>query len=253
MMTGPDTQVQILVHPSADAVAEAIAARLIARVGELQDHRGAVPQICLTGGRIATKAYQHLTDDGPRSQVDWGLVGFWWGDERWVRADSEDRNDGPVLEIWRDALPLNPDRVHPMPSTMSGISLDDAAARYAGELGETCFDICLLGVGPDGHVNSIFPEHPSAHAEGRVIAVRSSPKPPPDRISLTLEVVNQSREVWFCVSGADKADAVAMALLGAGDVQVPAGGARGTERSIWLLDPEAASRLPKDLIQRGVI
>ena len=180
-------------------------------------------------------------------------MGFWWGDERWVAADSEDRNDAPVLEIWRDALPLSDDRIHPMPATDSGISLDDAAARYDDELAGTAFDICLLGVGPDGHINSIFPEHPSAHAEGRVIAVRSSPKPPSERISLTLEVVNRSREVWFCVSGEDKADAVAMALLGAGDVQVPAGGAHGTDRSLWLLDRAAASKLPKDLVQRGVI
>ncbi len=140
-----------------------------------------------------------------------------------------------------------------MPAIDSGISLDDAAARYDDELGETQFDICLLGVGPDGHIASMFPEHPSSHAEGRVIGVRNSPKPPPDRISLTFEVINESRQVWFCVTGDDKADAVAMALLGAGDVQVPAAGAHGTERSLWLLDQDAASKLPKDLGQRGVI
>ena len=84
------------------------------------------------------------------------------------------------------------------------------------------FDICLLGMGPDGHVASIFPEHPSSYAEGEVIAVRASPKPPPERISLTLPVINRSHEVWFVVSGSDKAAAAKMALLGAGPVQVPA-------------------------------
>jgi 6-phosphogluconolactonase len=103
---------------------------------------------------------------------------------------------------------------------------------------------------PDGHVASIFPEHPSAYAEGDVIPVRSSPKPPPERISLTLPVINRSREVWFVVSGSDKAAAAKMALLGAGPVQVPAAGVSGTERTLWLLDREAAAQLPPDLAAR---
>ncbi len=210
-------------------------------------------RLALTGGTIATKTYQQLATDGADSAADWSRVGLWWGDERFVAADSDDRNDKGTLELLRGPLQLDPDRVHPMPATDAGIGLDDAAARYGDELGDTVFDVFLLGVGPDGHVNSIFPEHPSSHEAGRVIPVRSSPKPPPERISLTLEVVNASREVWFLVSGEEKADAVAMALSGAGQIQLPAGAANGTERSIWLLDEAAASKLPKDLRQRGVI
>ena len=129
-----------------------------------------------------------------------------------------------------------------------------AADGYARELGSTAFDICLLGMGPDGHVASIFPEHPSSYASGDVIAVRSSPKPPPERISLTLPVINRSHEVWFVVSGADKAAAAKMALLGAGPVQVPAGGVSGRDRTLWLLDRAAAAELPRDLFRtRGVL
>jgi 6-phosphogluconolactonase len=115
------------------------------------------------------------------------------------------------------------------------------------------FDICLLGMGPDGHVASLFPEHPSSYAEGEVIAVRASPKPPPERLSLTLPVINRSREVWFLVSGSDKAAAAKMALMGAGPVQVPAAGVAGAERTLWLMDSDAASELPRDLHQRGLI
>ena len=148
---------------------------------------------------------------------------LWWGDERFVPADDSDRNDKQALDLLEAPLRLNAGRIHRMPVRDRGMDLDQAAEAYAVELGGTVLDICLLGLGPEGHVASLFPEHPSSYADGDVIAVRSSPKPPPERISLTLPVINRSREVWFLVSGADKAAAAKMALLGAGPVQVPGG------------------------------
>jgi 6-phosphogluconolactonase len=250
-MTMSDTPApEILLHASADEVAEALATRLTARLAELQ-RDGHVPQVCLTGGRIATKAYGRLAAEGGSSAVDWSRVDLWWGDERFVPADDDDRNDKPTLELLREPLGLPAARLHTMPAAGGDVDLDTAAERYEHELGGTTFDICLLGLGPDGHVASLFPEHPSSHAEGRVIAVRNSPKPPPDRLSLTLAVINASAEVWFLVSGEDKADAAALALQGAGPVQVPGAGAHGRERTLWLLDRAAASSLPPDLAQRG--
>ncbi|GAA1433857.1 6-phosphogluconolactonase [Microlunatus lacustris] len=249
-MTPPDVPApEILLHPDADAVAEALAARLLARLAELQA-AARVPQLCLTGGRIATKAYRRLAQEGRSSAVDWSRVELWWGDERFVAGDDDERNAGPVLDLLRP-LGLAAERVHEMPAAGAGLELDAAAEAYSRELGSTVFDVCLLGLGPDGHVASLFPEHPSSHADGRVIAVRDSPKPPPDRISVTLEVVNASAEVWFLVSGEDKADAAALALQGAGAVQVPGAGAHGRHRTLWLIDQAAASKLPPDLAQHG--
>jgi 6-phosphogluconolactonase len=243
---------EILLHTGANEVAEALAARLMARLTEIQrDFR--IPQVALTGGHIATRAYQRLADEGPNSAVDWSRVEFWWGDERFVPADDGDRNAKQALDLLAAPLALNPDRVHEMPASDGGLDLDKAAEAYAKELDDVVFDICLLGMGPDGHVASIFPEHPSSYEEGTVIAVRASPKPPPERISLTLPVINKSHEVWFVVSGTDKAAAAKMALLGAGPVQVPAAGVSGVERTLWLLDKDAASELPTDLQQRGRI
>lgn len=251
-MAGSHGDRQILLHAGADDVAEALAARLLARLTELQrDFR--TPQVALTGGRIATKAYQRLAAEGARSAVDWTRVDLWWGDERFVPADDADRNDKQALDLLAGPLHLPTERIHPMPASGSGADLDQAAEDYDRQLGSTVFDICLLGMGPDGHVASIFPEHPSSYAEGNVIAVRSAPKPPPERISLTLEVINRSREVWFVVSGADKAAAATMALLGTGPVQVPAAGVAGVERTLWLMDREAAAQLPADLVQRGLL
>src|SRR5215211_4340656 len=221
------TRPEILLHAGADEVADAMAARLMARLTEIQrDFR--VPQLALTGGRIATRAYQKLANDGPNSAVDWSRIELWWGDERFVPADHADRNAKQALDLLAGSLALNPDRTHEMPASDGGLDLDQAAEAYARELGEVSFDICLLGMGPDGDV----------------IAVRSSPKPPPERISLTLPVINRSQEVWFVVSGADKAAAAKMALLGAGAVQVPAAGVSGVERTLWLMDRESAGQLP---------
>jgi 6-phosphogluconolactonase len=243
---------EVLVHSGADEVAEALATRLLARLTEIQrDFR--IPQLALTGGRIATRAYQRLADEGANSAVDWSRVELWWGDERWVPADDGDRNAKQALDLLAAPLRLDPDRTHPMPASDGIADLDQAAEVYRSTLGTTVFDICLLGMGPDGHVASIFPEHPSSYAEGEVIAVRSSPKPPPERISLTLPVINRSREVWFVVSGSDKAAAAKMALLGAGPVQVPAAGVSGVERTLWLMDHEAAAQLPPEVGRRGVI
>jgi 6-phosphogluconolactonase len=243
---------EILLHAGPDEVADALAARLMARLTEIQrDFR--IPQVALTGGRIATQAYQKLASEGPNSAVDWSRVELWWGDERFVPADDAERNAKQALDLFAAPLALNPDRVHEMPASGGGLELDRAAEAYARELDDVVFDICLLGMGPDGHVASLFPEHPSSYAEGTVIPVRASPKPPPERISLTLPVINRSHEVWFVVSGADKAAAAKMALLGAGPMQVPAAGVSGAERTLWLMDRDAAAELPTDLQQRGRI
>ncbi len=240
---------EILLYAGAEEVAETLAARLMARLSEIQrDFR--TPQVCLTGGRIATKAYQHLAGEGVNSAVDWSRVDLWWGDERFVPAEDGDRNAKQALDLLAGPLHLDPARIHQMAASDSGVELDRAAEDYERELGDTVFDICLLGLGPDGHVASLFPEHPSSYAEGDVIPVRASPKPPPERISLTLPVINRSREVWFLVSGADKAAAAKMALLGAGPVQVPAAGVAGVSRTLWLMDRDAAAQLPPSLPQR---
>ncbi len=133
-----------------------------------------------------------------------------------------------------------------------------AAERYADELaaaassgdraGVPALDVLLLGMGPDGHTASLFPEQPALHeSERTVVAVRGAPKPPPRRLTLTFPAIAAAQEVWMVVAGADKASAAAMALSEAGPVQVPAAGARGVHATRWLLDRKAASRLPPGL------
>ena len=153
-------------------------------------------------------------------------------------------------------MPVDAERVHPMPASdgPDGADPEAAAERYAAELAAAArpedhasvpsFDVLLLGVGPEGHTASIFPSSPAAYDDRAVVAVRGAPKPPPTRLSLTFDSIGCAREVWLLVSGDSKAPAVELALGGAGRVQVPAAGARGRARTLWLLDQPAASKLP---------
>ncbi len=109
----------------------------------------------------------------------------------------------------------------------------------------------MLGMGAEGHVASVFPDSPAVYEQERtVVAVRNCPKPPPTRISLTLPAIRQATQVWLCVSGDAKAAAVQLALGGAGEVSVPAAGALGQRRTLWLLDRAAAGSLPRELLPR---
>ena len=136
---------EILLHAGPDEVAEALAARLMARLAEIQrDFR--TPQIALTGGRIATRAYQRLGDEGPNSAVDWSRVELWWGDERFVPADDPDRNAKRALDSSKPLM-LNADRVHEMPASDGGLDLDQAAEAYARELDDVIFESACSGWG----------------------------------------------------------------------------------------------------------
>ncbi|ETZ97053.1 6-phosphogluconolactonase [Mycobacterium kansasii 824] len=153
-----------------------------------------------------------------------------------------------------DHVDIPPGQVHPMAASDGefGTDLDAAALAYEqvlaanAALGERApnFDVHLLGMGPEGHVNSLFPHTAAVRETTRlVVPVEDSPKPPPQRITLTLPAIQRSREVWLIVSGRAKAEAVAAAIGGADPVAVPAAGAVGRESTLWLLDEEAAAKL----------
>ena len=119
------------------------------------------------------------------------------------------------------------------------------SATTMREQGAGFFEILMLGVGPDGHVASLFPGHPALDVTDEIaVAVHDSPKPPPDRVSLTFEAMDRAKAVWFLVSGESKAEAVAAAHAPGDRREIPARGVSGTDETLWLLDREAASRLP---------
>jgi 6-phosphogluconolactonase len=248
----------VLVHRSPDELAQAVCARLITLLVDVQAS-GRVPRWVFTGGGIADRTHRAVAESPARGAVDWSRVEAWWGDERFLPSGDPDRNETQARAALLDRVDVDPGRIHPMPAAdEAGGDPDRAAQRYADELRSAAapedhsdvptFDVLMLGVGPDGHVASLFPEQPALYEdELTVTAVRGSPKPPPTRLTLTMPVLRRAREVWFVVAGDDKAKAVRLALSGAGVVQVPAAGPSGLQRTIWFLDRAAAGELPAGL------
>ncbi len=237
---------RIEVHPDAPTLATAVAGELLGRLADAQS-RGQVPQIGLTGGSIAEAVHLEIARHSPAFDVDWSRVVVWWGDERFVAPDDPERNAGQARAAFLEAVGADPANVHEMPSTATAADVDEAAAAYAAQVrehGAGAFEVLMLGVGPDGHVASLFPGHPALDTRDAItVGVRDSPKPPSERVSLTFEALNHARSVWFLVSGDAKADAVARALAGADVHDVPAVGVSGEDETIWFLDRPAASRL----------
>ena len=248
----------VIVHRDAGLLAKAVAARLVTRLVDAQA-ASRHASLVITGGGIVIAALAELNSSPARDAVEWSRLDVWWGDERFLPSGDPERNETQARSALLDHVALDPARVRPMPAAdgPDGADPDAAAARYAAQLKAAArpedhgpvpsFDVALLGVGPDAHVASLFPEQPALYDQRPVAAVHGSPKPPPTRITLTLPSIQAAKEVWVVAAGAEKARAAHLALSGAGVVQVPAAGAIGRQRTLWLLDREAAGRLPASL------
>lgn len=245
---------EVIVAPTADQLASDVAERALITLAAAQADHGTA-SLAVTGGSILEKVFGALRDAPNRSVVDWSKVTVWWGDERFVPSGSPDRNDAAALASGLGALGFAPENIHPMPASdgvfggdvEAGVTAYAEALREAAQDGDEAprFDIVLLGIGPDGHCASLFPEQPGVHETGTAtIAVYDSPKPPPTRTSFTFDTLNGANEIWVIASGSGKADAVALALGGADRIMVPSAGARGRLRTLWLIDQDAAAKLP---------
>lgn len=239
------------IHRSPDtaALARAAAERFVAVVVDAQKTRGSA-SVVLTGGGTGVATLKAVKDLG--GDIDWSAVDVFFGDERFLPEGDSERNYVQAKDALLDHVGVDEARVHVMAPSDSplGDDVDAAAVAYLqavaafGGTDGPVFDVHLLGMGPDSHINSLFPHSDAVREDSSlVLAVTDSPKPPPVRITLTLPAVNRSRHVWFLVSGEGKADAVAACVGGANPIEHPAAGAHGTESTVWFLDEGSASRL----------
>jgi len=195
--------------------------------------------LVLTGGSTPATAYELAAARAP----DWSRVELWWGDERCVPPDDERSNYGMARRTLLDHVSAQPVAVHRM---RGELGRDAGAEEYDRELGELArFDLVLLGLGPDGHIASLYPEQPTLdETERRVLGAEAKLEPYVDRITLTLPMLRAARAVLFLVAGEDKADAVARAFAGEPSRATPGSLVRAISGSTTaVLDHAAASRL----------
>lgn len=270
---------RVVVHPNQDVLAAAAAARVLTTLLDLQSQKSPVHWV-LTGGTVGIGTLAEIRKSPVVTAVDWTGVHIWWGDERFVPAGDGERNETQARDALLDFLiaecGLPEDNIHPMPAPgTSGIdSAEQAAQAYCAELAKfagdaatraagaaaargagaaatpagnaappavPAFDLLLLGMGPDIHVASLFPGHAGLAATGAAaIAVHDSPKPPPTRVSLTFEAINQAQRVWIIAGGAEKADAVQAVLDDKPVAEAPAAGVAGKLETLLLLDANSA-------------
>ncbi|MFD5225663.1 6-phosphogluconolactonase [Microbacterium sp. NPDC058342] len=248
----------VVVQPTPAGVAARVADRFLTRV-RARTRNGRLAHVCLTGGSMGGAVLAAAADDDRIDEIDWSLVHFWWGDERFVDRDDPDRTSLQSRRALLDQLPLPAENIHEVAAPSDGVGLDEAASAYAAELARfgiddepwPSFAVCFLGVGPDGHIASLFPDRPEVTVtDAAVLPVRDSPKPPPERVTLTRPVLNASKRVWLVLTGADKASALGLALAGASYASVPAAGAKGRRRTVFFVDEAAASEVAPELIDR---
>lgn len=250
------TQRQLVVLSDAEQLCSEVAARFLVVVPALLAEQDTVT-IVLTGGSMGIGVLDAINRSPDRDAVDWSRVQLWWGDERWLPTGHADRNDAQARTALLDHVPLQPEHVHPFPAADRVPGLDDAVASAAAELASYAaagqawpiIDLVFLGVGPDGHIASLFPGRSEIQVRDTpVVAVRNSPKPPPERLSLTRPVLNSAKRVWLVLSGAEKASVLGLALAGAQYGEVPAAGVRGREETVFFADQAAAAEVPESLI-----
>jgi 6-phosphogluconolactonase len=228
-LTVRDVEVDVMVDAEAAArrVAEILAG--VARSGG---------EIALTGGSTPGRAYELAAELEP----DWSRAGVWWGDERCVPPEDERSNFGLAKRTLLDRLERQPARAHRIRGEDEPAA---AAAAYDEELRGTTLDVLLLGLGPDGHVASLFPNAPGLE-EAERLAIPAEPKLDPyvERVTLTPPALRAARWLVFLVAGAEKAEAVERALAGPPDPAVPGSIIRADSgETLAILDRDAASRL----------
>jgi 6-phosphogluconolactonase len=203
-----------------------------------------VVNVALTGGTVGIKTLEALAENDEFQGLDFTRVHFWWGDERYVAEDSVDRNANQAKDAMLSKIKVPAENIHEFPSSDAGLAVADAAVAFNLELsgyfteGKPTMDITIMGMGPDGHVASLFPGH--SHGIVDVVSESDSPKPPSERLSFSYGMLNRSKKMIFVVSGIDKAEAVEQ--VHTNEVcDLPAAKVSAAGETIWFIDEAAGA------------
>jgi 6-phosphogluconolactonase len=247
---------RVVIAPSAAELAHLVADKFVVRARKVLERTGSF-RVVLTGGGLGIDVLRAISQHPTVHELNWAGVTVFWGDERFVPASDPERNDLAARAALLDSLGLERSQLVSFPASDGSLDLEDAAAHaraaileYGSDGQWPHFDLAFAGMGPDGHVLSVFPGSQHAQADAPDIrAVWDSPKPPPQRLTMTIGLLNRSERVWMVVSGANKAAALGLALAGASVAEVPAAGVRGLKSTKIFTDAELAGLLPEELVR----
>ena len=233
--------------PTVEELNEAVGRGFLARLSTLVDEAevGSRINLAISGGAVTTSLLPSLL---PRvGDVDWSRVRVWLVDERFVPAGHADRNDDQAWEgFFHAASGVELVRMPTSDESAPGAGSLDAAtsafeATWTELMGSGSFDIALIGMGPDGHICSLFPGRVDLEEPSPILAIRNSPKPPPERITVSMPVMRACGEVWLTTAGSAKADALGRAFAGASPLDIPVAGVLTPTTRVYLDEPAAAS------------
>lgn len=203
--------------------------RIIQHLGEI-----GIFHLALTGGTLGISITENLVASWNEQPEKFSGLHLWWGDERFVPELSVERNARPVLMSLSEDSPIH---VHQVLPSDANVDVEVSARRYNADLSGVDMDLTFLGLGPDGHVASLFPGQWEEDEGRSAIPIINSPKPPPQRVSFSMLKINSSHSVWFVVSGRDKHDAVEKIIRR--DASIPATHVHGKIETLLFADHAA--------------
>jgi len=227
-----DSELDLTIYSNQDELVREVSAQALQVIEDRLLSHGEF-HLVLTGGTLGNAISTALVSTWNQAPEMYSGLHIWWSDERFVASDSAERNAHPL----HGKLMNSKIAVHESLAAESGVSVSDAVADYESALNGVVVDLNILGLGPDGHVASLFPGIADLDDDRHIFAITDSPKPPATRISFTMNFINQGREVWIVAGGASKADAVAKIIEG--DTSIPASYVSAVERTRLMLDQAA--------------
>jgi 6-phosphogluconolactonase len=224
-----DGELDLTLYADGEELADEVTAQILTAIESGLLAQGAF-HLVLTGGTLGVQISNSLKAAFNAAPEMYKGLHIWWSDERFVNLDSSERNAAP----FHGTLTNNNIQIHESLAPDSPASIEEAAKNYSDALDGVTIDLNILGVGPDGHVASLFPGIADLDDLRNIFAITDSPKPPAERISFTMKFINEAREIWIVAAGESKADAVAKIIEG--DLSIPASYVSAQMRTRLIVD-----------------
>ena len=227
-----DDELDLTLYADSNELADEVTSQILIAIESGLMANG-VFHLVLTGGTLGVQISESLRSAWNAAPEMYEGLHIWWSDERFVDLDSSERNAAPL----HGTLTNSNITIHESLAPNSPATIDEAVENYSQALEDVTIDLNILGVGPDGHVASLFPGVADLDDQRNIFAITDSPKPPASRISFTMKFINEAREVWIVAAGESKAEAVAKIIEG--DLSIPASYVSAQVRTRLIVDQAA--------------